>query len=177
MTGINQFIREYNTVKDKAVYLSKHITKTYVPYEEKITRCRNIIDLSMYKTVNDKQIFWLDTPLRYNLFVQTVLTTYTDIDLTDGKTEKTSVLDGFNALENAGIFTAITEAIGSDFNVFNTVFQMMVDDEMQHNSFQNYIDTKLEALGLVTDTILSSFEEMKENPKFLEFVNSLKPEN
>jgi len=177
MTKITQFVNEFELAKNKLEYVKKHIVATYIPYEVKVACCNNILKFGMYKTVNEKKVFWINTPIIYQLFVQTIISSYTDIDLKDGLEDEDAVLKGFNRLEQIDALPIITEAIGKDFDIFNTVLKMIQDDEIQNNSFQNYIDTKIEAVGSVINTFISTLEEqIKNNPQIMELIKNTQVE-
>lgn len=159
--NISEFVNGYKLAKDKTKYVMSRITTKYLPYEMKQTQAKLITDYSMYKTVNDKKIFWMNTPLQYQLFTQTVVKMYTDIDLTDGADDNGAILRGFNMLEESGAMSDIIQAIGSDFNVFQTVLKMNVDDAIANNSLMNWIDTKAEAFTMVLGTLQDAITELQ----------------
>lgn len=167
MIGITDFLNEYKLAKDKQKYIAQHITTKYLPFEQKDAQCKNIVDFSMYKTVNGKKIFWINTPLRYQLFTQTIIKLYTDIDLADGANPKediSAILRGFNKLEESNAMVDITQAIGEDFSRFQTTFNMKVDDEIANaTSLTNYLDTKMEAFATVLGTFESAMNKVIEN--------------
>lgn len=159
--NISEFVNGYKLAKDKTKYVMSRITTKYLPYEMKQAQAKLITDYSMYKTVNDKNIFWMNTPLQYQLFTQTVVKMYTDIDLTDGADDNGAILRGFNTLEESGAMSDIIQAIGSDFNVFQTVLKMNVDDAIANNSLMNWIDTKAEAFTIVLGTLQDAIMELQ----------------
>lgn len=163
MIKISEFINGYKLAKDKLKYVQSHITSKYLSYEMKEAQAKIITDFSMYKKVNDKNIFWLNTPVQYQLFTQTVIKMYTDIDLSDGSDDIGAMLAGFNKLEESEAMSEIIKAIGPDFQRFQTVLKMVSDDVMANNSLMNWLDTKGEAFSMVIKTLEDSINTIIAN--------------
>lgn len=179
MIGITQFLNELNSVKDRQVYIQKHITRTYVPIEEKRASCNNIIDIALYKKVNDRMVFWPDTPIRLQLFAQEVIRLYTDIDLTDGvdiKDDEAALLKGYNKLEAANVMDEILAPIMTDYQKLDIMMKMMLDDAyLNGSSFLNWIDTKVEAVNMVvSQTISTLWDAIKDTDDVKELLELIK---
>lgn len=158
MITVENFIKEYNQAKDKQGYLSKHVVNKYVNYEEKITRCQNIINVSMYKTVNDQKIFWINTPIQYYHFCFELIQRYTDIEIG----EKKEMLVNYNLLNRNGLINEIIAAIPkSEYSEYRTLLDMSVQDELENvHSLPSFLETKIDAIKLGFDTISSAFDEV-----------------
>lgn len=146
-----EFVEEFNNARDKNSIVKKHIVTDYIPYEQKISECRNIINVALYKEVNGRKVFMYDSPAVYHLFILSVMRNYTDIDMYDEEDFGYEVR-GFNALEQYNIFSCIAENIGQDYKGFQTVLSMMTDDAVQNNSLVPFLDTKFEALAMVVNS-------------------------
>lgn len=158
MVSVETFVKEYNHANDKQEYLSKHIINKYVNYEEKMTRCENIAEKTMYKEVNGKTVFWQNTPLQHYFFCLELLWRYTDIDLGTGA----ELLKNYNLLNKNNLITEIISAIPqTEYAEFRTVLDMVVQDKLENErSLPSFIETKMDAVQLGLETIGSVFKEM-----------------
>ena len=158
---VQDFIDGYKASLDKNVYLQKHITTEYVPYFQKVSECNKIVELTMYKTVNDKKIFWVDSPTKGNLFICRIIANYTDIEMGE------DVATSFDTLNKNGLISEILQAIPSkEYKEFSTVLQMVTDDLMENTrSFAGYLSSKLDALELLLKTVM-------DDPEFQETIKN-----
>lgn len=139
---ITEFVNGFKSANDKEKFVKKHITRTYVPYEEKVSRCQRIIDNSMYVNEESGRRFRPNTPLLRELFIITVIQCYTDIEYEDGKT-----LNGFNSLAEAEADGYIMNAVSTDVAIFRAVLDMMVEDSYdRERNYVDYIDNKIETV-------------------------------
>ena len=169
---ISEFITGFKVSKQQNAYVKKHIKTNYIPYETKIALSKKIVDLSMYKEVNGKKVFVQNTPNRYMLFIQAVIDNYTDLEW-NGEDGSKDILGGFNQLEKNGIIEILFSSIGDDIQKFTTVLNMIVDDETDLNrSVVSYMDTKIEALSIMLDTISQAFNTPEIKDKIVEFVQN-----
>lgn len=166
---ISEFVEKYNEAKQKNAFVNKHIVTNYITYETKISLAKNIVEISMYKDINGKKVFVPNTPVRYMLFVQALIDSYTDLEWDTKVNEQgESVLDvsaSFNNLEKNGAVETLIAAIGDDVTKFTTVLNMVVDDETDLNrSIIPFFETKFEAVSMVFDSLSQAIEtpEIKE---------------
>lgn len=145
-----EFVTEYKkltTESAKEKFFKSHIKTYYIEYAEKIAICERIINRSMYKTVNEKQIFSINTPTRYMLFMLSIVEKYMDLELQWDK-----ILIDFDIIEKNKIGTLLISYV-QDCEVTQTVLKMMVDDRIDsERNMINYLDTKIDALKLVLDS-------------------------
>ena len=163
MIKVSEFINGWKAATDKTEYAKKHVMATYIPYETKLAQIENIINAALYKEVNGRKIFWMNTPLHYNFYVQSILKLYTDIDITDGGDPEES-LRGFNMIEEAGAMPSIAVAIGPDVDNFKTLLQMATDDALTNNSLTNWLDGKTDAFEMAIRVMADA---IRENPEIL----------
>ena len=156
-----EFIKKYNaySAQEKPKFIKKHIVKKYLPYEAKIAEARNIVNGSCYKEINGKKTFQQDSPAFFMLFMLRVILNYTDIEI--GKDE--NLLKAFNDFAEAELLEAITLAVPKkEFETFNTVLQMVKDDEMEnYRSIAGFFETKVEALSMVLNTLAEVAEKLE----------------
>ena len=174
--NVKSFVEEYEKCSnndDKAKFLkSKLKTEKYMPYADKLTFAENIVKHSSYAMVKEdgnlKQTdrIALNSPMRYILFVMTVVDKYTNIEVNFG-----NIMPDFDALNFNSLIEVIFEKIGDKETAeFNTVVEMVLNDFMANKyQFKNYIDdTLLKISGLVEkcapliDNITSKLDSISE---------------
>ena len=146
---VKEFVNEYNQASDKEKCINKHIIKDkYVSYAEKITRCKNIIDTTMYVTVEDKRFFKQNSVSQYMLFSLTLIDLYTDIEI-----DINDSLNIFDLFEKHCLIGKITSSIPiNEKNNFEFILNMMIDDLMINTrNMVGFIEDKLNELSLLGD--------------------------
>lgn len=146
---IAEFVEGFNSVTDKDKYVKKHITSTYMKYEDKVSEAKRIIDSTLHiKTEDNESVFCYQTPNRYLLFIISIIKNYTDLEFGD------EYLSDFNLIEQYNISAHIVKQIGDDYQRFQTVLDMVYDDVVRNErDIVSYIDRKLEAMLQVFDAI------------------------
>lgn len=132
---IDEFIFEYKAnVGRESEICKKHITTKYVPFLEKVTKCKHIVDITM---TDEKGVFNQRTPSRFLTFTMTMLTSYTDLEI-----DKEKIWEEYDKLDEIGALEHINAAIPpNEVNEFNTLLAMTVDDYMtNHRSIVAYFD-------------------------------------
>lgn len=153
---ITEFVNGFKSANDKEKFVKKHITRTYVPYEEKVSRCQRIIDNSMYVNEESGRRFRPNTPLRYELFIITMVQCYTDIEY-----EYDNTLSGFNAMAECGADAYIMDAVKNDVGIFQSVLDMMVDDVVDsERNYVDYIDTKIDVIVGMTKAFIEAADTL-----------------
>lgn len=149
---IDEFIKKYNDAKDKDKFLNDCIITTYVPYHEKMTDCEMVI-ISTTKIENE---FRINSPMRFMLFITTLLSRYTEI----GKDE--DVLTVFETLDEKDLIDKIISKIPErEYTSYNTILNMELDDYMENNrSITAYISRKIKDLEI---PVKSLFEAIMNN--------------
>ena len=174
--NVKSFVEGYEKCSnndDKAKFLkSKLKTEKYIPYAEKLTLAENIINHSSYAMVKEDGVLKqtdriaLNSPMRYILFVMTIVDKYTNIEV-----NFKNIMPDFDALNFNSLIEVIFEKIGDKETAeFNTVVEMVLNDFMANKyQFKNYIDdTLLKVSGLIEkcapliDNITSKLDSMSE---------------
>ena len=159
-----QFVTKYKSSEDKVTFCKSHIVNTYVTYEEKLTEVRRIADLGNYSSIpsledenESKKIFKRNTPIMYYLLKMRLLNDYTDIEIKDGEE-----LEVFNALEEIGAVDYLTSSIPeNEVTKWHTMLQMVNDDiYANERDIVSYLETKVDALSMVMDAMLSGLGEV-----------------
>ena len=157
-----KFIDEYNVANDKTKYVQKHMLNSYVPYEDKVTECRKIIDITSHKivTVNDQEhkVYWNNTPMQHMFYILTLISLYTDIEWTKDSGDSNENLKVYNELsKNGSIYTIISLITPFEKQSFDTVLNMVEEDTYENErSIPSYLDTKIDALELMLTSVLNN---------------------
>ena len=163
---IGKFIDEYVNFKSEQArdaLVAKHVVATFVPYETKIAEAKNIVENSCYVEVDGKKKFWLNTPIRYILFIKTIITLYTDLEF-----DTTNILLQINLLEQYQIIEPIIAKIGPDYQKFQTILNMTLDDTMANErSLISYLENLEESIGVVLDSLSKLSQEQADAYKEL----------
>lgn len=148
---VDEFIRKYNSAKDKDKFLTDCIKTQYVPYRIKIADCDGIVKAS----TEMNGVFKINTPAQFMMFTIQVITRYTEIEKDD------DILGLFEKLDELNLINAITSKIPErEFASYNTILNMIQDDYMENNrTLLSFVDTKIKALGLSLDTILDTIQK------------------
>ena len=155
--NVKSFVEEYEKCSnndDKAKFLkSKLKTEKYLPYADKLTLAKNIVNHSSYAMIKEDGVLKqtdriaLNSPMRYILFVMTVVDKYTNIEV-----NFKNIMPDFDALNFNSLIEVIFDKVGEKETAeFNTVVDMVLNDFMANKyQFKNYInDTLLKVSGLV----------------------------
>lgn len=161
---VNDFIEEY---KEDENCVEKHIVNTYVLYERKISICQKIADITSYVDINDKKMFKLNSPLSKMLFLLNMINEYTDIDVNFD-----NGLHEFNLLEENNITSIILSHIPEiEFDRFMGVMEMVTDDMLSTRDLSSFLETKLEAIGMVMNTMMEAFNTPEIQDNIIKFLN------
>lgn len=174
--NVKSFVEEYEKQvndADKAKFLKTKLkTEKYMPYADKLALAENIVKSSSYAIVKEDGVLKqtdriaLNSPMRYILFVMTVVDKYTNIEV-DFK----NIMPEFDTLNFNSLIENIFEKVGDKETAeFNTVVEMVLNDFVANKyQFKNYIDdTLLKVSGLVEkcapliDNIANKLDSMSE---------------
>lgn len=156
--GFNKALKSKSSVNTVEKYIEKHITKKYLPYAMKVAEAHNIVNSSSYYADADTKRFRLNSPARYILFVVSVLTHYTDIEIGQ------NVSEDYDALAECGAIEILVAAIGDDYSEFQTVLDMVLDDEIANErELVPFLEHGIVAAQKIfedvdTDSIVSAFQ-------------------
>lgn len=164
-----EFLMQYNgkkTDESKDACLRSHIKTSYVPFFEKLAIANSVVRDTMEEKVEgtNERIFKMNTPLRFFLTVINVIRKYTDIEW--GENESPAMFDEFNKLGIIDALLISDETEDSpipqkEYAELNRLIAMAVDDYMENNrSVTGFFETKIKALNLSLDTILSSLTDL-----------------
>ncbi len=137
--NIELFIKQMNTEHKESV-IEKHITRQYVPLEEKIAEAKKIIEMACYKDVVDvegkvQKMFWVDSNKQHFLTMLALIRMYTDL------TFSKDTLKDYNMLTEKGYEDMLISALPKkDVMTFMNIIDNTYDDEYENvNSIQGRI--------------------------------------
>lgn len=156
-TKIKIFVKLFNDITDrdadkelekKTKFANKYIENSYMPYAMKMAEARQILERSTNIEVDGKQMFSISSPMRYVLFVVSVIQNYTSLEFSD------DVMADFDLLSVSGAIEVLFASIGRDVEDFNTVLSMTVDDYMQNErDLVSFIENRLAAFAKILDGV------------------------
>ena len=150
--NVIDFVDGYNkcaTAKAKEVYLKKLEVTDYVNYEVKIALATKIVNSSSYD-VEHSTVVKVNAPLRYVLYVYTVLSYYTNLDMHSEK-----MFDEFNELNRHGLIDVIFKLIPErEVSEFNNVVAMVYDDFLtNYREPHSFIANQIDRIGSFVEYI------------------------
>ena len=137
--NIETFIAQMNGDHKESV-IQKHITRQYVPLEEKIAEAEKIIELACYKEIvdangNKQKIYWINTPKQCFLSFLASIKMYTDLVISES-----DPLNDYNKLAEKKYDQKILELLPDDNCDFLKILDMMCEDENENvNSIEGRI--------------------------------------
>lgn len=147
MITIEKFIEEFNTANDKAKYVQSHIVTDYIDYAKKIAISEAIAAKSLY-TPNDD--FYPNSPIQYNLFINSLIELYMDIEIQDNRVEI------FDAFEHYGVTDIMCSLLGDEYHRFQNVLKATIADKIQYESnLVQWLEGKINAFSILKDEFLT----------------------
>ena len=159
--NVEFFIKQIAMNKDKDAYLKQRLTRSYIPYEEKIARCEQIVNISSYIEIDGQKVYRVNTPIRLVLTSLTLINEYTDLNI---RFEDDSFLKDYNILEEQGLIEELLGQIPErEYRTWMTLLQMINDDKQENErSLIAYFDTKLTALQQTLNATVDAVNEAVE---------------
>lgn len=165
---IKEFSKLFKEAGDseKISLIKEHIITKYLPYERKMALCKNVIDSADYTSnINlvNKKYYSPNTPMRFVFFCMSVVNAYTDLEwekVVIDNEEKNDVIGGFNILDEIGVFEILFNELDREYNILNTIQQMMIDDTYKkENSLVAFLATKYDSIEALCNVVMPIIEE------------------
>lgn len=148
---VNEFIENYNNANNKDEYIFNSIIEKYVPYHEKMTDCEMII----LSTIKYEDKFKINSPMRFMLFITTLISRYTDIG------EDEDLLTVYESLEKNNLIDKIISAIPqNEYTSYETILNMELSDYMENN---RSISAIVEGLILSLENIINNINNVPQD--------------
>lgn len=155
-TAVKIFVKLFNDIKDvkpervvekRNEFVAKYISNTYMPYALKMAEAKKIVDKSCNLEVNGKSVFNMSSPMRWVLFVVSVVNYYTSLEFAG------DVMEDFDLLNCAGAIEYIFGQL-KDVDEFQTVLNMTTDDYMNNDrDIVTFLEDKFAALGMLLESV------------------------
>ena len=168
---VKDFCKKYNEAKSdelKEIMINGVMNIHYVPFEEKVVACENIINTSYYITTekNGKKIKQLhsNSPARYMMYCLYLIKSYTHITV-----DFTNILEEFNLLNKSDLLDIIGSKIPKkEAKEFRMILDMVESDVVQneyetHAFISKQIERFGELFGYVVKPVLNNFMETVKN--------------
>lgn len=165
--NIEFFVKQMNGDHKEGI-IEKHITRQYVPLEEKIAQAKKIIEIACYKDMVDaegktQKVYWEDSITQHFLTTRALITMYTDLTFSEDP------MKDYNMLAEKKYDTMLLAALpADDAEIFMNIVDMVHDDEYENvNSIQGRAKNLLfgfdNILQVALSNMLSEQIEGKEN--------------
>lgn len=159
-----EFVKKYNklTSEDlKGKLVESVIKHEYVPYENKITICKKIVEASHYikkKDKNNKETkkLHIDSTANYMLYYLNIVNCYSSVDV-----DFSNSLEEFNLLNCSKCLDAMLSSIPErEEKEFRMILDMVENDLMQ-NEYEThaFISNQVERFGELISNIFSPLLE------------------
>ena len=149
----SKLVEEYNKVKklQKPYDFKKHIVRTYLPYTEKVGLVKRVINATSYVDINGKNTYMRNTNSMLFFFFIGILEKYTDVEI-----DMSKVNVEYDLLSESDVLNELMTAIPeSEITILRGMLDMERDDlEYNTRSLVAFLESKVEALSLATDSIV-----------------------
>ncbi len=150
---VEKLIEEYSKAqKIKRDYnFSKHLRRSYVPHLEKISAMESVVKRCSYDEIEGETVYNRHTPTLFFTFTMRMIALYTDIEIENP-------IQDYDALAEAQLLKALISIIPeSEYTLCEKIMQMIRNDiEFNTRDLVPFLESKIKALGIGADTILST---------------------
>lgn len=148
---VEKFIEKYNLDGNKEKYIKSHIKTKYISYLVKLADCERIIKSTSYADI-DENVYRQNSPARHLMFVLTLISRYTDIDVVF---ENGYSIQIYDALDEYDLINKIINEIPThEYNSYLSILEMMAND-MQENirSFAGMFSSFTESIKTILNNL------------------------
>ncbi len=168
---VKEACKKFSTVPDmgKKTFIKSIITTQYLPILAKYT----LIEETLYQHIVEFSgaLACYDSVDKLVYFMMSVIQGYTNLEIEDQYSD-------FDALMQSGLMDFIADAISVDYEAYNTLFEMKMNDIIrEHNTVAAVIDYKAtELLAQVIKLMDKADESISklDTGKIVDFLNVLK---
>lgn len=153
---VKNFIDAYNRAEDKEVFVKSHIIKDYIPIEEKITECKNIVAATYVKDGE----FYIDSTALYFQYLLAIVRLYTNIQIDNDNSVKE-----FNILNKYKIFDMVIKSISDrEIGELSMIKDMVQSDFIKnHNEIHSFVREQMNRfysiMKVISDPIVKKMNE------------------
>ena len=167
---VDELLKQYEEAKKikRNWDFKKLIKRTYMPYSEKQSMARSIVNASSYRNIDGKQVYIRDTSNMLFIFSMKLIEGYTELEIT-----AENVIGDYDLLMESGVMKQIMNEIPqSEVEMLQGMVDMTRDDlEYNTRSLTAFLETKFDALQLSFDIFKKVLENPNVQAKIAEFTN------
>lgn len=167
---VDEFCNKFRTLSEQAKYalVDSVVVDKYVPYNEKIVACNNIIKNTFFiedENTKNKKLY-VNSPAEHMFRCLYLVKLYTKIQIDFKK-----CLDQFEALNCLGVFNIVFDKIPNrELQEFHMVLEMVESDTLRneyetHAFVANQVERFGQLIGILAKPSLAQLSEMVQNIK------------
>lgn len=168
---VEKLIEEYewNKRRKRDYDFSQHLVLKYMPYAEKCTFVKNVLDSTSYIEIAGKKTYKRNTAGMLFVFTMQMIAKYTDLEFSNDE-----VVNTYDALMETGLMNKLMSQIPEEeISILRGMLDMQRDDEeVNTRSLISFFETKMDALQMAFDGISKAWESPEIQAKIAEFTNA-----
>lgn len=170
---VDGYVKNTNQSDRESYIRTKLKTLDYLDYSEKVLVAENIIGTTSYAIVSsgkDKQLkrtnkIKFNSPMRYVLFVMTVVNKYTNIEV-----DFSNAMPDFDLLNKNGLIEIIFDAIGErEITELKTIIDMVLQDFRENEcNINSLITNQVESLFNAIENFIPMIDKIIDKLKTID---------
>ena len=165
---VEELIKKYQETKTlkKEYDFSKHLKMKYMPYGEKCSLVKNIVENSSYVEVAGKRVYKRNTASMLFVFTMQLIARYTDIEV-----DSDNVVKDYDLLmESKAMNLLMSQIPEEEVSILRGMIDMQCDDEEVNNrSIVSFLETKADAVQMM----FSALENVLSRPNIQEKISKI----
>lgn len=155
------------TKKRKEYDFSQHIKLKYMPYAEKCSLVKSIIDKSSYEEIGGKKVYKRNTASMLFVFTMQLISHYTNLEF-----DNDEVVQTYDTLMETGLMNQLMSQIPeAEISILRGMLDMQRDDEEANTrSLVSFLETKTEAMQLAMDSLLNVISQPEMQAKISQYI-------
>ena len=155
--NIEQMVKEYTSTTNKVArekFMEKVQVEPYISYTAKILYAQRIIESTSWD--NENSHIEINSPIRYLIYVYTLLKVYTNIDV-----HHETMVEEYDALTSSGLKDKILEKIPeNERKEFDAILKMVAEDYYaNHFETHAYIDSLVDRFKNIVNNFFAPISE------------------
>ena len=148
---------------------SQHLKMQYMPYAEKCSLVKSILDNTSYVEVLGKRTYKRNTSGMLFVFTMQMISQYTDLEFSSDE-----VVQTYDVLMETGLMNKLMMQIPEgEIEILRGMLDMQRDDEeVNTRSLISFFETKMDALQMAMDGINKMWENPDVQTKIVELVKT-----
>lgn len=153
------------TKKRKEYDFSQHIKLRYMPYAEKCSLVKSIIDKSSYEEIGGKKVYKRNTASMLFVFTMQLISHYTNLEF-----DSDEVVQTYDTLMETGLMNQLMIQIPEEeISILRGMLDMQRDDEEANTrSLVSFLETKADAVQIMMDGLYDALNRPEVQAKISE---------